>query len=130
MACWSCVKFSGSDEVMLYYHLSNHSGFRIKVIFYDFWTHRVYYPNTLDTVVYFNPGEERDLLLVYNLRMYQSTEPENKDTLQGIYVLKIFKDDSIPAQKDYRLTKYWTFFRPDKYKMEYSLEITDDSFNP
>lgn len=125
---WSCKK---STPVPLYYYqIENHSDYRIKVVFYDFWYHREYYPNNGDSVVYYGPGEARDLLVVYNLNTYYSSPPENQDTLQGIHVLKIFRDDSIPITINPRLTKYWTYSMPDSHKAIYNLQITNNSFAP
>jgi len=125
----SCIKFDGADEGVLYYRLLNHSGYRIKIVAYDFWDHKYYFKNTSDSTIYFNAGEERDLLVVYGVGYWRS-EPEHMDTLQGIHVLKICKNDTVPVTKNYRLRKYWVYSEPDKYKHEYTLEITDESFIP
>ena len=125
----SCVK--QNPNRMLYYQIENHSDYRIKVVFYDFWYHRQYYPNSGDSVVYYNPGETRDLLVVYNnLSTYYNSSPENQDTLQGIHVLEIFRNDSVQATKNYRLTRYWTYSATNSYKAVYQLEITNESFMP
>ena len=129
MTFTACVKFSGADAVVLYYHLSNHSDYPIRVKAYDFWSHKNYTSNTSDSTFYFNAGEDKDLLIVYN-NSFINSEDENKDTLQGIHVLYIFKNDTIPATKNYLLRKYWTYSQPDKYKHVYNLEITNSSFNP
>ena len=123
----SCVKFTCADEGILYYHLSNLSDTRIKVVCYDFWPHKHYYGSTDDSIFFFNPGEERDLVVVYNL-YFGKTEPENKDTLQGIHVLEIYKNDTISAKPNYLLRKYWIFSKPDEFKHVYSLDITNGSF--
>jgi len=125
----SCIKVGDSDAGILYYRVSNHSDFRIKIVFYDFWEHKNFSANTSDSTVYFDVGEDRDLLVVYNIGTLRS-EPEQKDTLQGIHVLKIFKNDTVPVQKNYLLRKYWVYSEPDKYKQQYSLEITNESFIP
>ena len=115
---------------MYYYHLENHSEYRIKVIFNDFWNHRQYYPNGGDSVVYFASGEARDLLLVYNLTSSNMGPPENQDTLQGIHVLKVFRNDSIPSITNFRLTRYWTYSMPDSRKAIYNLEVSNKDFAP
>ncbi|MFZ4522967.1 MAG: hypothetical protein ACOYNC_14755 [Bacteroidales bacterium] len=123
----SCVKFSGADEGILYYHLSNQSDSRIKVVCYGLWHSKHYSSSADDSIFFFNPGEERDLSVVYNVYNWK-TEPENKDTLQGIRVLEIFKHDTISAKPNYLLRKYWIFSKPDEFKHVYSLTITNESF--
>jgi hypothetical protein len=125
----SCVKFSGADDGVLYYRLSNHSGSRIRVVLYDFWGHKYYSNSQFDSTVYYNAGEERDLLVVYNAPHW-SQEPEYLDTLQGIRVLEIYKDDTTPTTINYRERRYWSYSEINPYKHEYSVEITDDSFKP
>jgi len=50
------------------------------------------------SVVYFKPGEDRDLLVVYGINS-RGPEPENSDTLKGIHFLEVYKSDTIPATR-------------------------------
>ena len=126
----SCIKNDQNiTDTTLYYSVINHSDSRIKVVFYNFWDNERESTTSNDSIVYYDPGEKRNLLVVYNSSSWNG-EPENLDTLKGIHVLKIFKNDTIPAQKNYLLRKYWVYSKTNKYKSEISLEITNDSFKP
>jgi len=112
---------------VIYYKIINNSDSRIKVFFYS--SQNNYWPATYvnDSIDYFKPGEGKPFLVVYYDQgsYYQS---ENKDTLQGIRVLKIFRSDTIPLQKNFRLRKYWVSEKTNTYKSELTLEITNEDF--
>ena len=125
----SCIKFGDADANVLYYHVSNQSDYRIKVVFHGF-LYQQYHPDSNDdSVVYFKPGEDRDLLVVYGINS-RGPEPENSDTLKGIHFLEVYKSDTIPATEDFRLRKNWVYDKPHPYKLQYSTAVTNASFIP
>ena len=129
VALGSCIKFQHADDGVLYYRIANHSEYRITVVAYDFWNHPYYNFSSTDSVFAFNPGETRDLVAVYG-RFNKNYPEESRDTLRGIGILKILRSDSLSVTKNYRLTKFWSYTKPDEYKHLYSLEITNGSFTP
>ena len=125
----SCRK-PGQGETyppVLYYKLFNDSGSRIRVYFiptrYSYRTGN----HVNDSVVYFNPGDNRTLLVLYtDYGAYSMVE--NADTLKGLKSLNIFRDDTIPLRHNYRLRQYWAYEKVNDHKSEISLRITNEDF--
>jgi hypothetical protein len=125
----SCLPNSGDFPV--YYTIINRTESRISVEFHswsDEYANHNNYPMN-DTLVYYEPGEERILLVRLSTDNYRDRRG-NEDSIPGISGLRIFRDDTIPVQKDYMLRKYWNLTYTSNYKSEMKLEITNESFDP
>lgn len=123
----SCAKMNNSVSKIIYYRIDNHSSYTIKVISNNYWSHYEDPKFDIDTIVHYASGESRDLVVIYGNYLYSNFE--RSDTLVGIGRLFIYKNDTIPAAYNYRLTKFWDYSTPDSYKLLYTLEITNASFN-
>jgi hypothetical protein len=123
----SCRK-EGDVNTVMFYKIANHSSYKIKVISNNYWEGHYGTGYTKDTVFHYDPGESRDLFVVYGLST--NTNPETSDTLRGIGKLLIYKNDTIPTLYNYRETRFWTYSEPDRSKRVLLLEITDASFKP
>ena len=128
MGLTSCQKVNNPDNVVIYYKIENHSSFTIKVIANKFWDGNETLAVSFDTIVHYSSGESRDLLVVYGYERDFDFE-KNVDTLQNIGSLKIYKNDTIPAAYKYNESKYWSYSKPATDKIQYTLEITNASFN-
>jgi hypothetical protein len=121
----SCRKVNNVNTVV-FYKIANNSSYKIKVISNNYWGGHYGSMDNGDTVFHYDPGETRDLVVVYGLNT--NTNPEYGKTLQGIGKLLIYKNDTIPTLYDCRETRFWTYSEPDKSKRVLLLEITNASF--
>jgi hypothetical protein len=123
----SCRKIDTSGNTVVYYRIENQSDYTIKVISDKFWSNSEDPVFNIDTIVHYSPGESRDLVVIYG--MNRDFNFETGDSLEGIGILKIYKNDTIPSVYNYLETKYWSYSKPASYKIQYTLEITNASFN-
>jgi hypothetical protein len=127
----SCLKNDRNvRDTVLYYNLINHASGPIKVVFYRNYGYELNNFSGYDSVFYFNASEDRTLMAVYDDSYYYMNQTSENDSLSGIDVVKIFRNDTVKAQKNFLLRKYWGFKQVNRYKSEMTLEITDDSFKP
>jgi hypothetical protein len=59
---------------------------------------------------------------------YVESRKEKSDTLYIYSRLDVFKNDTIPSKKNFKLTKYWTFEKKGKFSADYVLSIREDDF--
>lgn len=63
--------------------------------------------NQYDSIFTFEPGGKKTLI-VNAINKYKGN-PEDGDSLVYLYQIKIYNQDSIESNKDFKMTKYWIY---------------------
>jgi hypothetical protein len=126
----SCIK-SYVPQYPVYYNVENLTGSNIKIIFNGLVRTQYmsnYGKEISDSVSIIGPGEKYPLCVAIHTKS-DKENPETSDTLRAIQILRIYINDSILSNKNFRLTKFWHFYRPNDNEAELDLIVTSNDFD-
>jgi len=126
----SCIK-QYDPQFAVYYNVQNNTDSGIKVIYNGLCRPSDYYyggQKVPDSVILIRPGE-KSMIYVVLLSGTNKGNHEIADTLKTVHTFQIFRQDTIPANKNFRSTQYWNYTQDDDTKAEMLLTVNRDDFN-
>lgn len=125
----SCFKIRTRFPV--YYNVINNTNSRITVYFKVKGGYPAFliYPEVRDSIVSIAPQQRTSLFV----KLYDDLNEFHIEKTDSIYMLDtllVFKDDTIPATKNFLQKKYWEFIELNNAKAEYNLSIDANAFLP
>lgn len=125
----SCFKIRTRFPV--YYNVINNTNSRITVYYKvkENGYALLLYPEVRDSIVSIAPQQQTSLFvkLYDDLNEYHI---EKSDSIHMLKTLLVFRDDTIPATKNFLQKKYWTFIELNDEKAAYNLMIDTNAFLP